>query len=172
LVISTTNRATDAVAIALGDAAKVVCPNELLNGNLLRLGKGAALPLFQEQDLGMMLRGTEAEILMKITKVAERLLQAEDWEDKAFARKQIAGLRGASDQSGRLFVDANVRVVVSTAFKAMTCLKAPVVSSMLAQGEAPFTTIFIDAAGLRSRAANAALSYLAARRVVLVGDSK
>lgn len=39
-------------------------------------------------------------------------------------------------------------------------------------GHAPFTTIFIDEAGLISRATASALSLLASRRVVLVGDSK
>ena len=42
----------------------------------------------------------------------------------------------------------------------------------LAEHRCPFTTIFIDEAGLMSRVAIAALSLLASRRVVLVGDSK
>src|SRR5262249_28020551 len=44
--------------------------------------------------------------------------------------------------------------------------------SCVEDGCAPFTTIIIDEAGLISRAAAVALSLLASRRVVLVGDSK
>jgi len=42
----------------------------------------------------------------------------------------------------------------------------------LEQGKAPFTMVYIDEAGLISRTTCAALSLLASRRVVLVGDSK
>src|SRR5690606_5432837 len=70
------------------------------------------------------------------------------------------------------FVDPGVRVVVATAFKAMRFVDDEIVRRMIEKGEAPFTTIFIDEAGLISRAAVAALSLLASRRVVLVGDSK
>ena len=46
------------------------------------------------------------------------------------------------------------------------------VKDELSEGQCPFTTIFIDEAGLMSRVATAALSLLASRRIVLVGDSK
>ncbi|MDX1930101.1 MAG: AAA domain-containing protein, partial [Pirellulaceae bacterium] len=89
------------------------------------------------------------------------------------ARKQIGELRSATgDQSKRNFLDSEVRVVITTAFKATTFLKDRALIKMMEQGDAPFTTIFIDEAGLMSRTAIAALSYLAGRRVVLVGDSK
>lgn len=54
----------------------------------------------------------------------------------------------------------------------MSFLDNDIIRKMLENGEAPFTTIFIDEAGLISRAAVAALSMLASRRVILVGDSK
>jgi len=40
LVVSTTTRAT--VAIAIGEAARQVCPDRLENSSLIRIGKGAA----------------------------------------------------------------------------------------------------------------------------------
>lgn len=173
LVVSTTNRATDAVALSLGNAARGRSSVDLDAGKLLRIGKGASLQAFASRGLEAMLRGTESEILQQIDDLAGQLRLFDTWEEKALARKQMGELRtGSGDQSRRLLVDPEVRVVVATAFKAMRCLKDSLVSKLLESGDAPFTTVFIDEAGLMSRTAIAALSYLAARRVVLVGDSK
>ncbi len=173
LVVSTTNRATDAVALSIGNAARGRSSRELEAGELLRIGKGASLQSFTSVGLESMLQGTESDVLHKIDDLAGQLRLYDTWEEKAFTRKQIGDLRsGSSDQSKRIFLDSEVRVVVATAFKAMSYLKDNVISKLLENGEAPFTTIFIDEAGLMSRTAIAALSYLAARRVVLVGDSK
>lgn len=171
LVVSTTNRATDAVALSIGNAARST--SDFDEGRLLRVGKGASLKDFKSLGLEQMLRGTESEYLHKVEDLAEQLERHDSWEDKAFTRKQIGRLRAeTSDRSRRLFVDPEVRVVVSTAFKALSLLDNKSVAAMLAEDDAPFTTIFIDEAGLMSRAAIVALSLLAARRVVLVGDSK
>jgi superfamily I DNA/RNA helicase len=173
LVVSTTNRATDAVALSIGNAAREKFQNALEAGGLLRIGKGAALATYRDRGLESMLRGTESDTLSQIDGLAQQLRLSEAWEDKALARKQISELRtGTNDQSKRIFVDPAVRVVVATAFKAMSFLVDDLISKMVESGEAPFTTIFIDEAGLISRAAVAALSLLASRRVVLVGDSK
>jgi hypothetical protein len=173
LVVSTTNRATDAVALSIGKAALVNSSSDLEAGEILRIGKGAAYQTFLSAGLESMLRGTESEVLSQIDVLAQQLQLFEDWEDKALTRKKIAELRtGGGDQSKRQFVDPAARVVVATAFKAMKFLDDELVRKMIENGEAPFTTIFIDEAGLISRAAVAALSLLASRRVVLVGDSK
>ncbi len=173
LVVSTTNRATDAVALSIGNAARCKSSAELDEGKLLRIGKGASIQSFAASGLESMLMSTESEVLRKIDELAGQLRLFGTWEEKAFTRKKIGELRaGGSDQSKRHFVDPNVRVVVATAFKATSFLKDKIVLKLLEEGDAPFTTIFIDEAGLMSRTAIAALSYLAARRVVLVGDSK
>ncbi|QDV81650.1 AAA domain-containing protein [Planctomycetes bacterium TBK1r] len=173
LVVSTTNRATDAVAISIGEAAKDFCPDELDADTLQRIGKGASYQMFVDKGLDPMLRGTESEVLSQIDELAQQLQLLESSEDKALTRKQIGKLRtSGNDQSNRIFVDAERRVVVATAFKAMSYLKDLSIRKMIEDGEAPFTTIFIDEAGLISRAAVAALSLLAARRTVLVGDPK
>lgn len=173
LVVSTTNRATDAVAISIGEAAKEFCPGELDDDTLLRIGKGASYQTFVCKELDPMLRGTESDVLLQIDGLAQQLEMFESSADKALVRKRIGELRtSGSDQSNCIFVDAQRRVVVATAFKAMSYLKDESIRKMVEEGEAPFTTIFIDEAGLISRAAVAALSLLAARRVVLVGDSK
>ncbi|QDV43871.1 ATP-dependent RecD-like DNA helicase [Stieleria neptunia] len=173
LVVSTTNRATDAVAISIGEAAKEFCPDELGADRLQRIGKGASYQTFVGKELDPMLRGTESEVMSQIDGLAQQLELLESSEDKALTRKQIGELRtSGNDQSNRIFVDAERRVVVATAFKAMSYLKDMSIRKLVEDGEAPFTTIVIDEAGLISRAAVAALSLLAARRVVLVGDPK
>ncbi|MCA9075807.1 MAG: AAA family ATPase [Planctomycetaceae bacterium] len=173
LVISTTNRATDAAAIAIGNAAKRNAVDELNAGHLLRIGKGGSLEKFEAAGLTDMLRGTETEYLARIDELFAELARAETSEEKALLRKQIKELRlEMRDASHRNFLDDKVRVVVSTAFKATTFLNCDEVKEDLQRGLAPFTTIFIDEAGLMSRAAIAALSLHASRRVVLVGDSK
>lgn len=173
LVVSTTNRATDAVALSIGNAARGGSMMELETGKLLRIGKGASIRFFETAGLKSMLMGTESEVLHQIDDLAGQLRLFETWEEKALTRKKIGELRsGSGDQSKRNFVAPDVRVVVATAFKATTFLKDTIVSGLLNDGDAPFTTVFIDEAGLMSRTAIAALSFLAARRVILVGDSK
>ena len=56
----------------------------------------------------------------------------------------------------RNFLDESVRTVVSTSFKATTFLNYDEVKEDLEKGLSPFTTIFIDEAGLMSRVAIAA----------------
>ena len=172
LVVSTTNRATDAAAISIGRAAKH--ENVALNeGKLLRIGKGGSVKRFEREQLLDMLRGTETEFLAQIESLAIQLARTEGSEQKALIRKEIKEIRESmQDAAQRNFLDKNVRAVVSTSFKATTFLNYDEIKEDLAKGLCPFTTIFIDEAGLLSRVAIAALSLLASRRVVLVGDSK
>lgn len=173
LVVSTTNKATDAVALSIGRAAQNAAVHELAIGSLLRIGKGARLKEFEENSLTEMLKGTETEYLAQIDQLSIQLARTKESENKALIRKEIKELREKMlDAAHRNFLDKNIRVVVSTAFKATTFLKKDEVKDSLEYGKAPFTTIFIDEAGLISRAAIASLSLLASRRVVLVGDSK
>ena len=173
LVVSTTNKATDAVARSIGSAIREMGAVDLDDGSILRIGKGASYRTFAKDELVTMLRGTESDVLARIDELSWQMQSFDSMEEKALARKQIAELRtGGSDRSSNNFVDPDVRVVVSTVFKAMSMLRNGVVRSLFEKDEAPFTTIFIDEAGLISRTAVAALSLLAARRVVLVGDSK
>ena len=172
LVVSTTNRATDAAAVSIGRAAKNKDVG-LSDGRLLRIGKGASLKRFESEQLTDMLRGTETEFLAQIEALAVALARTEDPQEKALIRKQIKEIREAMlDAAQRNFLNESVRTVVSTSFKATTFLNYDEVKEDLEKRMSPFTTIFIDEAGLMSRVAIAALSLLASRRVVLVGDSK
>lgn len=172
LVVSTTNKATDAAAISIGRAAKSL-GLDLSAGQVLRIGKGASLKKYEEEDLTGLLKGTETEYLAQIELLATELARTQEPEAKAGLRLRIKEIREAMlDAAKRNFLNINVQVVVSTAFKASTFLNQDEVKDELSEGQCPFTTIFIDEAGLMSRVAIAALSLLASRRVVLVGDSK
>lgn len=172
LVVSTTNRATDAAALSIGNAARGQFATELKEGRLLRIGKGASIGSFANSDLESMLMGAESALLREADDLTHQLRLIETWEEKALTRKKLGELRSAGSDHKRNFVDPQVRVVVATAFKATCLLNDDMVNKLIESGHAPFTTIFIDEAGLLSRTAIAALSLLAARRVVLVGDSK
>ncbi len=172
LVVSTTNKATDAVAISIGRAA-IKLGVDLDSGEIRRVGKGASLKSYESEGLTGILRGTETEFLAQIEDLAVELAKTDQPESKAIIRKQIKDLRQSmQDAAQRNFFDAEVQVVVSTSFKATTFLNRQEVKENLEKGDAPFTTVFIDEAGLISRASIAALSLFASRRVVLVGDSK
>lgn len=173
LVVSTTNKATDEVARSIGNAVPLRHTADLDAGRILRIGKSAHHEAFEAEGLEGMLRGTETEFLRQIGQLTKTLHQAGTHEDRAVVRKQIQALRRqVKDASYNAFVSSEVHVVVATSFKAITLLNDESIRSSIEQGGPPFTTVIIDEAGLISRAAVAALSLLASRRVVLVGDSK
>lgn len=82
LVVSTTNKATNAVAIAIGRAAIMQASKELDGGKLLRIGKGASWWTFEAEELTTMLKGTESEFLIKIEDRAKELLAARTFHDR------------------------------------------------------------------------------------------
>ena len=175
LVVSTTNQATDSVAVSIGNAIRKMgsAASSVDRGEVLRVGKGAAWQAFHKSKLISMLRGTESALLASMEALSKKLAAAEGGQDRAVLRMEIQQLREAcSDRSKRVFFDSDVRVVVATAFKAVALIKDELLTQMVNESRAPFTTIVIDEAGLISRAAVAALSLLASDRVVLVGDSK
>lgn len=182
LVVSTTNRATDAVAIAIGRAARdlgldlstgPLHRGPLQQGLIRRIGKGPAFKKYEDEGLTSLLQGTETEFLARMEGLATEIAKTQAPHAKANLRLQIKQLRDAMrDSAKRNFLDVRVQGIVSTAFRASTMLSQPEVQDLLAQGHCPFTTIILDEAGLMSRVAIAALSLLASRRVVLVGDSK
>ena len=170
LVVSTTNKATDEATFAIG---RFALSDLLEQGKILRIGKGAAYDAYEARGLTSLLRGTETDLLRQISSLAKDLERTQHYEERAMLRNQIQGLlRSMKDSAFNIFVSPDVKVVVATAFKAITLLNDPAVRSLAASGEAPFTTVVIDEAGLMSRAVVAGMSLLAARRVVVVGDAK
>lgn len=173
LVVSTTNKATDAAALAIGQGAMDSCPRAVEEGRILRIGKGATQEDYEAKGLSGLLRGTETDLLRKIGSLARNLEKAQTHEERAVLRRDVQELRRRmKDSAFNIFASPDVKVVVATAFKAVTLLSDPAIRSMVVAGQSPFTTVLIDEAGLMPRAVVAGLSLLASRRVVVVGDAK
>lgn len=173
LVVSTTNRATDGAAFSIGEAAKLFLPEALESERIRRIGKTVKYEEYETKGLDVLLKGTESELFREQHQLLMRLSQTADHGDKADIRRQLSALwRQIKEISLENFLDEDVYVVVSTSFKATQLLNATDVRELICDGKAPFTTIIVDEAGLISRAAVAALSFLASRRVLLVGDPK
>lgn len=172
LVVSTTNKATDTAALAIGKAVGRESPY-IQEGRILRIGKSASYHVYEADGLEDLLRGTETDFLHQISALNSQIQRAKTHEERAVLRQTLQQLvRAMKDSAFNIFTSPDVRVVISTAFKAITLVTDPTIRGLLARGEAPFTTIIVDEAGLISRATAAALSLLASRRVLLVGDAK
>ncbi|OWK45500.1 DNA helicase II related protein [Fimbriiglobus ruber] len=173
LVISTTNKSTDESAFAVGRAARNRNARSADSGRILRVGKSAHIEAYQANGLEWLLKGAETDLLQQVGVLLKKLHGTAITHERAIFRKQIQQLRRAmKDASFNAFASGDAQVVVATAFKAMTLLNDPEMRDVIAAGSAPFTTVVIDEAGLISRAAVAALSLYASKRVVLAGDSK
>lgn len=173
LVVSTTNRATDQAARAVGNAALATHGNLVRQGGILRIGNGAAYDDFVGTELVHLLRGTETEYLQRMALLKSELTRARTSDRRARLRSQIQQLQSLmADSTLKEFLDPEVKVVVATAYKATALLSHPRVWQLILDGKPPFSSVVIDEAGLISRLTVAALSLLAARRVMLAGDSK
>lgn len=171
LVVSTTNKSTDESAFSIGRAVRDRKASTADSDFVLRIGKGAHLEAYRERGLEGLLTGTETELLHQVGVLTKQMHATHDAEERALLRKEIQQLKRAMrDASFNICASREVRVVVATVFRAMAVVSA--IREQIAVGRTPFTTVIIDEAGLISRAAVAALSLLASRRVVLAGDSK
>lgn len=171
LIVSTTNKATDGAALSLGRAFKK--RGKDLDGQVIRVGKGATFQDFQARGMTKLLDGSETDMRRRIGELAEALRGTRDPEKRAVLRNTIQQRkRSMKESSLRAFLNRHHRAVVTTAFNALLTVTKPEIVELVEQGQAPFTTVLIDEAGLISRATVAALSVLASRRVVLVGDPR
>ena len=140
LVVSTTNRATDAAARSIGRAAR-----HLENNQLLRIGKSASYKFYEENGLTAMLRGTETELLHQLTELTRQLHRSQSHDERAMLRARHRQLlRSMKDSAFNIFVSPSVRVVIATAFKALTLTTDPTITTLLAEDQAPFTTVIVD----------------------------
>jgi len=172
LVVSTTNKATDEAALAIGRALQ---RNEQLPdaSQVLRIGKGADHDVFLRDGLQQMLEGRESHLRRQIGQLQRQLECSDAPEEKARLRSVIQVVRKQMQDSSLVaFLNPHFRCVVSTAFNAVKMLTQSEVIGLVKQGQAPFTTVILDEAGLMSRLAVAPLACLASRRVVLVGDPR
>jgi superfamily I DNA/RNA helicase len=140
---------------------------------VLRVGKGVNVKRFEEAGLFDLIRGTEGDLLHQVADLKQRRDAEKVPEIRAGILAEIRDvLKRIKDIARHAFMAADVDIVLATAFRALTMLWYPEYREMIEQGQAPFTTIIIDEAGLVSRAATAVLSLLASRRVILAGDPK
>ncbi len=173
LVVSTTNKAVDGAAIQIGKACRSMYGGPGVDGRVLRVGKGVNLKSFQAENLEDLIRGAELDLLHQVSELKALRRATQDPEERARLTAEINDLlKRVRDVSRHAFAAAAFKVIVSTAFRASTMLWYPEFRQMIELGQAPFTTVIIDEAGLISRVATAVLSLLASRRVLLAGDPK
>jgi AAA domain len=173
LIVSTTNKAIDEAAIQVGNACRALPILANAGHRVMRVGKGVNLKRFYDENLGDLIRGSEADLLRQVSELKERRAAEQAPESRARLLADINDiLKRINDVSRHAFMAADVDVVLSTAFRASAMLRLPEYRESIEQGQAPFTTIIIDEGGLISRAATAVLSLFASRRVILVGDPK
>ena len=173
LVVSSTNKATDAVALAIGRAWLEVAADDIDEGRVLRIGKSPYHRSFLNNGLVGLLQGTETELLAQLSQLNDQLVATQEPEQRAVIAQHISQVRSQLQDSSRsIFVSPEARVVIGTAFKATSMITSPIIREMLRNNCAPFTTLIIDEAGLMPRAVVAVLSLFASRRVILVGDPK
>ena len=173
LIVSTTNKALDEAALQVGRACQALASPNWTEGRILRVGKGVNLKRFHEAGLGDLVRGAEAHLLLQVAELKEMrdAQRAPELRSNLLAEIKET-LKRINDVSREVFMAADVDVVLSTAFRALSMFWYPEYREMIESNHAPFTTIIIDEAGLVSRAATAVLSQLASRRVILAGDPK
>jgi hypothetical protein len=159
LVLSTTNRATDEIALRLAYR----CPD-----GVLRVGQPDVLA-YRARDASHVLPQPEERLDALIA--AERSLDdAATPGQRARARRHLGELRRTLPSLADVLIDDEPRCVVTTLHAALGAVVHEACAPFHDEDRAPFTTVFVDEAGLVSRASAAAVALLAARQVVLVGD--
>ena len=170
LVVSTTNRATDEVALRLGD--ELLARDGVLHG-ALRLGPGADVRSFAARGLAELLVGGESELRWTLSALRDERAATTDPAALARIGQREHQVRRGLAESPALWTDPGVRAVVATASSAVGQLTRNAdLRALAAEGRAAFTTVILDEAGLVSRARAATLAMLASRRVLLVGDPR
>lgn len=160
LVVSTTNRATDEVAMRLGPQP----------GGVLRLGAVDVARFRAEGRLDVLPR-PEAR-LDHIEAAQHRVEQAKGPARRASALRALALARQGMPRLAQVLADQGPRCVVTTAHSALSAVVCTEMDTFHFHRRAPFTTVIVDEAGLVPRASAAALALLAARQLVLVGDPR
>lgn len=172
LIVSTTNLATDAVALKIGAAIRERNLPHLEEKKVLRLGKGVRLFPFEHEKLVAIL-DNDTEPLSDLEYCKDELAKCEEEMQKARIQQSINEItQHMEDPVKYHFLHPKTSAVICTAFKATQLVINEDLVKILQNGAAPFTTVIIDEAGLLSRMHTALLSLLAAQRVILVGDSK
>lgn len=163
LVVSTTNRATDDVALRL--AAHLDRRRDLMR----RYGR-VDPRRYQAEGLLDVVAG--ADTVQEISHLDASLDRARSSRERARTTLVRRRLLGRVPRLADILDDDAPRVAVTTLHSALRALVSSAGQHLVTAGRAPFTTVVVDEAGLIPRATAAAVGLLAARRVVLVGDPR
>lgn len=172
LVVSTTNKATDSVALSIWKHAERFARLDHKDIQGLRMGSGADLAEFRSHKATSLLDGNETVLREQLGRLRRELDASTTPTTKAKIKREIDEVRRGIAEVGLKLFDKSRRVVITTIFKAVAVLAQEDGWARLRESGAPFSTIIIDEAGLVGRAATAALSLLADKRVLLVGDPR
>ena len=162
LILATTNQATDAVALRLGQAAP--------DASLMRVGAAHAAA-FVDAGLARMLPRAGANSAA-LAAASRRVGRATGLESRARAVLALARLQRGQPRLKDLLVDDHPRCVLATLHAGLQAVISPEADLFHEHNRAPFTTVILDEAGMIPRATAAAVGLLAAHQVVLVGDPK
>jgi len=172
LVVSTTNKATDAVALAIGRALHGRGLDAGAAG-VVRVGRAADYDVFKAAGLAGMLDGGDSAARMRVAELDGAVRRALDPRERAWLQAlRRRALRDVDSRPGELALAADVRVLVTTVHAATSLLSDSAILERLLEERAPFATLVVDEAGLVARAVVAPLSLLAGERTLLVGDPR
>lgn len=171
LVVSTTNHATDGVAIEIGRAVRRLAPEFYLKDVVLRIGRSADVERYRAAGMTDLLFDPDAPERSELSSALKKIGLIVDAKTRAAAKMKIFDLRRSISDAGQKF-NSDVRVIVTTVYGALMRLSTPKMLERLNEGRSPFDTVIIDEAGLVSRALAAALELYAQKRLVLAGDPK
>lgn len=169
LVVSTTHKAADQAALELGRAAR---ERGVPIGSLLRVSHTLADAELRAEGLAEMLPVQDPRLAEQLAAHRDVLRDVRDPWRRAAARRGARHLRSLVPGLRQLVWEPSRRALVTTVHAGLGLVVSDEVHDALAEGHMPFTTVVVDEAGLVSRAAAAALSLLASRRTVLVGDPR
>jgi superfamily I DNA/RNA helicase len=166
LVVSTTNRATDEIALRLGARLR----GEGRLREVVRLGRVSRTDEYRREELLGIVPALDPDLADRLAALTGALSAARSAEERAGLRQALRDEAAVVPSLGsRLLAD---RCVVTTMHAAMRAVVNEECADLLREGRPPFTTLVIDEAGLVGRMQAAMVSLLASRRVVLVGDPR
>ena len=168
LVLSTTNRATDEVALRLGARLGV---GHAPHG-VWRMGRVVRPADYADAGLAGMLPPETAPLVTQLDRLHQAFARTRDRPTRARLFQDIRELERRLPSLATRATDDDARCLLATVHAGQRAVVADEVAAALRDGRPPFTTVVVDEAGLVPRVLAATVALLASRRVVLVGDPR
>lgn len=169
LVVSTTNRAVDDVALQIATRRQAAGRPVT---DIRRLGTVLDSAPFRLAGLDDVLPIRDPVFAEVVARAEQAVRDAPTPSARTHAQRNVRQLRARVPSLRTHALRSEVRCAVTTLHAGVGALRDDAVRSMLETGYTPFTTVVVDEAGLVSRAHAAAVSLWAALRVVLAGDPR